>query len=826
VLLGALLAGALHADDPPTVPTVTTAPTVTVVPGARYAAGRLRRFFLGAHYRDLWTTPLRVPVLDLAAFAGGLTPAKRGGGMQTKSLRLLGRDGREYAFRSLDKDPSKTLPPELRETFARDLVQDQISSSHPAAPLVAARLAESAGVLHVEPRLVVLPDDPALGEFRAEFGGMLGYLEERPDVTEEGGAFAGASKVIGTERLLERLRDDPREEVDARAFLRARLLDLLIGDWDRHEDQWRWARTEGKTWQPVPRDRDQAFSRLDGLIPALARNYVPQLVSWSETYPGVVGLTWNGSALDRRLLSGLDRAAWNEVTADVKTRLTDAALAAAVDAMPPELRAKNGERLLRELKSRRDRLADVAGRFYRLLARQVDVHGTDRADVATVEPAPGGGVLVSLAPRTGKAAGQPYFRRVFDRTETRELRLLLHGGDDDVKLTPKTGIEVIVVRGERAALASGTAVRPVRDSGELLRFAPWAGLAPGFGLFAGGGAYWYKWGLGYAPYASRLSARAGWAFGAGSGAIELEGDFRQRDSGAHATLFASGSGIALIRFFGYGNETSRPGDDRFYEVEQKQLRLEPFLHVPVAAHTVGSLGVVARYTRTELEEGRFITLARPYGSGSFGQAGFGARLTLDTRDDPAALSIGGAPPPVPPGDAVGSSVAAARRGFRVEVGATVFPKLWDVETAYAEVHGEASAHVTAPIALEPTLAVRAGGKSVSSGAPYFDAAFVGGADTVRGLPEQRFAGRSSLYASAELRLFLTRFFLLLPGELGVFGLTDTGRVFASGESSGRWHSSVGGGLWFAFLSRASTVTIAVARSEERTGVYARAGFGF
>lgn len=797
-LTACLLASALRGDDPP------ASPTVTVVPGARYAAGPLRRFFLGAHYRDLWTTPLRVPVLSLTTFAGGLTPARRGGGMQTKSLRLLGRDGREYAFRSLDKDPSKTLPPELRETFARDLVQDQISSSHPAAPLVAARLAESAGVLHVEPRLVVLPDDPSLGEFRAEFGGMLGYLEERPDAAEEGIAFAGASKVVGTERLLERLREDPREEVDARAFLRARLLDLLIGDWDRHEDQWRWARTEGKTWQPVPRDRDQAFSRLDGLIPALARNYVPQLVSWSETYPGVVGLTWNGSALDRRLLSGLDRAAWNEVTADVKARLTDAALAAAVDAMPPELRAKNGGRLLRELKSRRDRLADVAGRFYRLLARQVDVHGTDRSDVATVEPAPGGGVLVSLAARTGKSAGQPYFRRVFDRAETRELRLLLHGGDDDVKLTPKAGIEVIVVRGERPASVPGTAVRPVRDSGELLRFAPWAGLAPGFGLFAGGGAYLYKWGLGYAPYASRLSARAGWAFGAGSGAIELEGDFRQRDSGAHATLFASGSGIALIRFFGYGNETSRPGDDRFYEVEQKQLRLEPFLHVPVAAHTVGSLGLVARYTRTELEEGRFITLARPYGSGDLGQVGFGARLTLDTRDEPAA----------------------AKRGFRVEIGATVFPKVWDVETAYAEVHGEASAHVTAPIALEPTLAVRAGGKSVSSGAPYFDAAFVGGGDTVRGLPEQRFAGRSSLYASAELRLFLTRFFLLLPGELGVFGLTDTGRVFASGETSGRWHSSVGGGLWFAFLSRASTVTIAVARSEERTGVYARAGFGF
>ena len=62
------------------------AESVTVTPGASYAAGGLHRFFFGDHYRDLWTTPIRVQVLDLQRFAGGLTPVKRGGGKQTKSL--------------------------------------------------------------------------------------------------------------------------------------------------------------------------------------------------------------------------------------------------------------------------------------------------------------------------------------------------------------------------------------------------------------------------------------------------------------------------------------------------------------------------------------------------------------------------------------------------------------------------------------------------------------------------------------------------------------------------------------------------------------------
>src|SRR5207245_1888161 len=82
-------------------------------------------------------------VLDLSRFAGGLTPTGCGGRRQTKVLRLLGKDGRQYAFRSVDKDPTLALPPELRATFAKDLVQDQISSAHPGAPLVVAPLLDA-----------------------------------------------------------------------------------------------------------------------------------------------------------------------------------------------------------------------------------------------------------------------------------------------------------------------------------------------------------------------------------------------------------------------------------------------------------------------------------------------------------------------------------------------------------------------------------------------------------------------------------------------------------------------------------------------------------
>src|SRR4029077_12384688 len=154
----------------------------TVVAGDHYRAGWLHRLLLGAHYRDLWATPLDVEVLDLSRFAGGLTPTGCGGRRETKVLRLLGKDGRQYAFRSVDKDPTLALPPELRATFAQDLVQDQISSAHPGGPLVGAPLLDATGVLHAEPRIMLLPaDDPRLrGYACVRPGFLLGMIEERP----------------------------------------------------------------------------------------------------------------------------------------------------------------------------------------------------------------------------------------------------------------------------------------------------------------------------------------------------------------------------------------------------------------------------------------------------------------------------------------------------------------------------------------------------------------------------------------------------------------------------------------------------------------------
>jgi hypothetical protein len=167
-LLSAFRSGSVHAQDRTIASTAAVAhpdsagDSIDIVPGAKYQAGGLHRKLLGNGYRDLWATPLRVPVLDLKTFGGGLDPLQHSGGNQTKSLRFITPSGTEYVFRSVDK-AGATFPEGFKGTVVQTIAKDQVSSHFPAGALVAPPILEAGGVLHVTPTLVVMPDDPRLG---------------------------------------------------------------------------------------------------------------------------------------------------------------------------------------------------------------------------------------------------------------------------------------------------------------------------------------------------------------------------------------------------------------------------------------------------------------------------------------------------------------------------------------------------------------------------------------------------------------------------------------------------------------------------------------
>ncbi len=845
VRLAAALSIAASATHPATAQTPDSA---SVAAGTRYRAGSLHRMLLGSHYRDLWTTPVRVDLLNLRTFAGGLTPTTAGGRLQSRSLRFRAADGRQYAFRLVDKNPVGVLPEELRETFAADVLQDQTSAGHPAAPLVVGPLLDAVGVLHPDLRFMVLRDEPALGQFRDEFVGKLGTFEQRilsPPAGQRG--IGGATRVVNSDTLFALLARDPRERVDAHRLLTARLVDLYVGDPDRHRDQWTWAKSgpaPADPWLPIPEDRDQALIRYDGFFLMLTRSRYPEVLNLGDRYGNMIGMTRAGSELDRKLLSGLAWPTWDSIATKVQATLTDAIIEAAVAHMPREYLPLDSARLASTLKRRRDQLPALARRFYALIAHDADVHTTDLSERIVVERRQDGALDLRVFEPEMTA---PYLQRRYSPAETKNLQIYLHGGDDRVSVTgqgPRSitlrviggdGDDVLIdsvggtrfydQTGNNQASGRTTTVNrrpyaePVdppgpltspRDFGRDWFGLPWFLYSPDYGVFAGFGAARIGYAFRKLPYASRVTFRAGYATGASALKTEFTGDFRHENSRAHTTLLAKASQLEVIRFYGLGNDAAAPGPTSLYRVNQEQLVLHAAMAFPLGPKFDAGLGPVMRYARTKLQPGRFITLIRPYGaqgfgtSEGFGQIGGRAWLNFDTRNRPVA----------------------ATRGVLFAAEGSVYPKFWDVASTFGEAHAEAATYLTAKVPFRPTLALRAGGKKVFGTYPFHEAAFLGGAGSVRGLPLQRFAGDAAIYGNAELRLFLTKFFVILPGDFGIFALGDVGRVYLRGETSNTWHSGVGGGIWIAFLGGGNTLSVAVAKSGTQTGVYVGTGFGF
>jgi hypothetical protein len=827
-----------------------TAERRTVVVGARYQKGGFYRWLFGAEYRDLWTAPVSLEVLDLSKYAGGLKPTRVLGHGQTKSLALVGADGRNYTFRPVLKDPTGLLPEDLQQTVARAVIVDQMASGHPAAHVVVPGLLEPAGVLHNEPHLVIMPDDPALGEFQERFANAVGDIE----VWTGTPGFEGSLETIDGEEMWKRLRRSPDVRVDSRAYLKARLLDQLMGDWDRHRDQWRWFRMPGKDlWQPVPEDRDQAFVRFEGVVIALIRPQVPMVVDFSPEHSSQPGLTFDGWDVDKRILSDLEWPTWQEVAAELQSALSDEVIEAAAKRMPPEYFAKDGARLIAGLKGRRATLPEQARRFYRYINKDVDIFCTDQDERVTARRFENGDIEISVGLLAKDAA--PYFRRRFEADVTHEVRLYLYAGADEVVVTGghHGGVLLRVVAGGspkriddsqgggtrvsdpggQAKVAEGPGSHidtrtyqapppsksaewtPARDWGRTSGPLFLATYGSDYGLLIGGA--WNTMGYGFRkdPWSDRQSFRLQYSTKERSVRGTYTGEFRFENSPFRIALFGLGSGIEVSRFFGKGNTTTFQGDQQDYTIDQDRFHVEPALVYGAGPNTDLSLGIVYKHNKTEPRANPILNASPEYGMGNFAQTGATLRFRYDGTH----------------------KQALPRNGAFLTAGAALYPKLADVEDTFGELHGQAKAFLSIPGDLGPTLALKLGGQKVWGRHPFFESAFIGGkspfnplepggGSSVRGLPPQRYAGDGSAFANADLYLPLTKAFLLVPGQIGLTGFFDVGRVFVNGETSDKWHNGYGGGLFFATPGRHSLVSFLYARSEGNTAYYLRAGLAF
>ena len=858
VLAGSCAASASSGETPQQPATGTA--TRTVVAGKEFDRGGSWRYWFGDGYRKAWTTPVELPVLDLATEKGGLQPLVQVGGFQTEGLAMKGGDGRGYTFRKLEKHPERVLPKEWQDSELRAIAIDQTAAAHPAATAIVGSLARSVGIPFYRSRLAVMPDDPALGKFRETFGGTVGTLDEY--ITP---GYEGITEIVSSFDLWKKwLEGGPGNRVDSRAFLKARLFDLVVGNWDRHQAQWRWARMPGKPlWEPLPEDADQAFTRYEGKAMAAVRTVVPRFMRYSGEYPKrMEGLTTNNYDVTRWLLADVEWPVYEEVARELAAGLTDAVIDEAMHQMPAEWYAIDGAQMTKDLQARRDGLAAYARKFYLHLADRVDVRGSDQADLAEVKHEGDGALQLTLSPLGADgAAGAPYYTRRFSPKETEEIRLYLFGGNDRMVASgPREGgIHVIVLGGVGQdtvddSQSGGLDVEDGRGDnvvrrgpGTKVSESEWENPAPekdrpwleprNYGhwtvpmvqvywqpnqaFMLGGGVTRTAWGFRKYPWANIQAFTLLYSTGYNNVSATYDGRWRVSDTKLLGAIRMQFSGIENQNFYGFGNETIDVPEKELHMTETNEYSVFPALRWEASRAFELYVGAEAKVVQTKGGDS-LVEQQQVYGAGTFGEAVLRAGLEFDSRGRSVGMTAlrGMAAP-----DATAAALAPPVTGVKILAGGFFVPKAWDATESFGGVEGTLAGYLGNQ---RLAFATRVGGRAVSGEYPWFESAKISGeVHDVRGYYNGRYRGDQSLFGNAELRWWIgKRKRGVLPIRWGLNTFVESGRVFYEGEDSKRWHTGYGLGLMLQLIGTPMALSGSMAHGTEGIRFYVGGGYSF
>ncbi|HEY5826239.1 MAG TPA: metallophosphoesterase, partial [Cyclobacteriaceae bacterium] len=830
--------------------------------------GKAHKFLLGTHHRELYMKKYPVPVLDLAAFKGGVVPVKLGGGNQTNSLRVKDSIGHDYVLRGMTKDATRFLPfPFNKMIAAQYLVEDNFLSTHPFAPLAVPTLAEAMNVYHTNPKIYYVPSQPSLAGYNNLFGGSVCLVEERPAGKKWKNAsfFGNADDIISTPELVENILKNSKHKVDEEWALRTRMLDVLIGDWDRHDDQWAWARIDQKDgtrlYRPIPRDRDQAFSKYDGFVVDIANQTLPflrQLQTFGPEIDNSKWNTWSARLFDRTFLNSLSWDQWQAQVKFVQEHLTDADIEKAFDGWPEKAKEISAPELIKGIKARRNILMEIARRHYEFIGQSVNVIGTDERERFVIERLDDQFTKVTVYDINKKGEIKAKnFERIFENEITKTVNIYGNGNDDEfeVKGEVKRSLTIRLIGGlgkdefkDQSSVRKGgkhTLVYDDLGKNEVVagketkdkrtsryRFniydrrgldseyntlipLPVLGFNPDDGLVIGAGFNYLKYGFKKEPYSSIQRFGGSYAFATNAFKVNYQGDFINAfgDSDFYLDVRYHGPTYSF-NFAGIGNNTVREVDNpNYYRVRQSSTRLYPAFKKRFGANS-GFITIGPVFQSAEIEDtpGRYIT---EYGAN---QEGFfehkfygGAELGIQIN------SV--------------DNFFAPHHGIRFHSGLNWTANLTEKEKKFTSWYAQLSFYKNLDAKENFILASQIGGtQNIGDGYEFFQMPTIGAQQGLRGYRSQRFYGKAAFWQSTDLRVrLISSYNRVLPLTTGIFGSFDYGRVWEDDDPSRNWHYNYGGGVWVApvdALTLSVGAFIPKEAKEESPWVVFKLGFSF
>jgi hypothetical protein len=822
------------------------------------------KFFFGNHYRKYYSLPIAVKTATIDTLLGGLQPKRAGGGHQSKSLQLIDKNGKEYVMRALKKSTGRFLQAvafkdqfiqnEFEDTYADAFLSDFYTTSHPYIPFAVGNLAENIGVAHTNPVLYYIPKHKALKDFNEDYGDEMYMVEERPNDSQiEVKSFGKPTAIKSTDELLKNLHKDEKYSVDESSYIKARLFDMLIGDWDRHEDQWRWGEyIQGKKiiYKPIPRDRDQSFTKYDGALLSILMNMpaLRHMQTFKEKIKNVKWLNREPYPLDLAILKTANENDWLKQAKYIQENLSDAAIDAAFTNLPIAAQDKTIESIKQQLKVRKIQLQRYAADYYKVLQKTVLLVGTDKKDKFVIQHKAKNELTIEVYRLKNEGEELLYTK---DFTAGKTNAIWIYGLDDtdifEVKGPSNGGINIRLIGGQdndSYRVENGKKVKIndfkskentyhvdaktkmlLTDDYETNLYdytkpkynafsgLPSMGYNPDNGIKLGLIANYTVTKFNQNPYTQKHILKANYFFATDGYELNYNAHFPKSVGKWDFDLEAQfTSPNFTINYFGYGNESVN--NDETFGMDYNRVRLRTLMVMP-ALKKMGKYGssilFQTSFERISVEEtaDRFINIpgiVNPQVFNSQKFAGATLQYSFENYDISAFPTMG-----------MGFSIAG---GWKININDTKrnFP------TIESKLNFNHKIDANGKIVLATILKAKL---LLNNNFDFYQGAALGGDYDLRGFRNERFLGNQSFYQSSDLRWNLGKIRKsILPMSYGILGGFDYGRVWQKGENSDQWHQSLGAGMWLNCLNVLAARITYFKSPDEEARISFGLGFGF
>lgn len=789
----------------------------------------------GEHYRPFYGTDVNVPVVLLDTLKGGLSPIKRGGGQQSKSLRLQDKNGVQYVMRAIKKSTTKFLqanvfPNEfisnsLDDSTIDKFLSDFYTTSNPYAAFVIGDLSKAVGVNHTNPTLYYIPKQKTLGVFNEDFGDELYMIEEHVGSTQiESSSFGKPKEILSTADVLQQMNKSGNAVVDEPSYIKARLFDMLLGDWDRHEDQWRWALFEdenGKShYKPIPRDRDQAFTKYDGALISFLTRALPPLRKMQTYDEEVRSVKWLASTpyhIDLVLINSSGWTEWEKQAKYIQNNLKDEDIEKAFESFPSEVRGEVISDIKEKLKGRRGNLLEIANDYYKYLNKFEIVVGTQKADNFSIKRLPNGETSINV-----ERKGLGLLNRTFNRDITKEIWIYgLDGkdtfvvdgeGDDLIKIRIIGGkkndiydfkntkrVKLYDYKSKENTVVNKRSKKWLVDDYELNNYdhkkvkhtvsqiLPLLGSNPDDGFQVGVLNNFSFYGLQRNDFTYKHAINASYYTGNSGYDFSYKGEFSNIFHNWNFGVDGKYTSPNFAQnFFGFGNETAYDKDEQEIDFNRVSIReWNAAVSLIWRGRDGGSFYFKPLVESFDVDNDtdRFINVLSSNSSLFERQiyVGSEANYTFKNKNSTANPTLG-----------LDVSITA---GYKAAIDGG------NEENSFAYV----KPHVAIDHKLNKSgslvFATKIGGEAIlGDDFELYHAAQLGGGSDLRGFRKERFTGNYSAFHSSDVRLEIGNFNSgIIPTEYGITGGFDYGRVWYDNEDSDKWHNSYGGSFWISGL---------------------------